>query len=486
MTSRPQRGARVPRRLCPRRRSVRRDRRADGLGPGDQRRARLRPLVPGEMDRDRLSSAAASPARRAGPAILTVVTKPPATPRRCARTRSASTSTRSTGAASSTRRPAADAGVAGASLAAAVAAADCRSARRSIPNARRPHQPTAPCRDQPPMHRRSSRIRRRCSAPPSAAAIRASRPAAERSRRRAAAAHAVAAERARRAANRAATREPIAAGFVNAVQVYPVRRRRALPLYAAPERVTDIALQPGETLVVGRGRRHRALGDRRHDQRRGRGQARACAGEAVRAPGSRPISSSPPTGAAIISQLTSTSRDRDGGDVLDLSAGRADRAQAQPRPAQAAAAPVAAGLDVEQLHFGYAITGDEPAWRPLRAFDDGRQTFIEFPASIARRRGAAAVRGRRDGRGAARQLPACAAATMSSTACSMPPSCGSGPRSSRSSASSRGRRTRTRASGGRHDRRRRCPRRRRPPQGRSRNAGAARRARAAPSGSGAA
>src|SRR3546814_661308 len=30
-----------------------------------------------------------------------------------------------------------------------------------------------------------------------------------------------------------------------------------------------------------------------------------------------------------------------------------------------------------------AITGDNPPWRPLRAFDDGRQTFIEFPASIA-------------------------------------------------------------------------------------------------------
>lgn len=48
-----------------------------------------------------------------------------------------------------------------------------------------------------------------------------------------------------------------------------------------------------------------------------------------------------------------------------------------------AAAPVASGLAIEQLHFGYAITGDTPSWRPLRAFDDGRQTFIEFPASIA-------------------------------------------------------------------------------------------------------
>src|SRR3546814_13309756 len=47
-----------------------------------------------------------------------------------------------------------------------------------------------------------------------------------------------------------------------------------------------------------------------------------------------------------------------------------------------AAAPIAAGLAIDRLYFGYAITGDNPPWRPLRAFDDGRQTFIAFPASI--------------------------------------------------------------------------------------------------------
>ncbi|SEH12567.1 type IV secretion system protein VirD4 [Sphingopyxis sp. YR583] len=48
-----------------------------------------------------------------------------------------------------------------------------------------------------------------------------------------------------------------------------------------------------------------------------------------------------------------------------------------------ATAPMAAGLAVEALSFGYAISGDRPAWRPLRAFDDGRQTYIEFPPSLA-------------------------------------------------------------------------------------------------------
>ncbi len=48
-----------------------------------------------------------------------------------------------------------------------------------------------------------------------------------------------------------------------------------------------------------------------------------------------------------------------------------------------AATPVATGVAPEQLHFNYAISGDRPAWRPLRAFDDGRQTYVEFPASLA-------------------------------------------------------------------------------------------------------
>ena len=51
--------------------------------------------------------------------------------------------------------------------------------------------------------------------------------------------------------------------------------------------------------------------------------------------------------------------------------------------AAAAAPPIASGLAVERLNFDYAISGDKPAWRPLRAFDDGRQTFVEFPSNLA-------------------------------------------------------------------------------------------------------
>jgi type IV secretion system protein VirB9 len=47
-----------------------------------------------------------------------------------------------------------------------------------------------------------------------------------------------------------------------------------------------------------------------------------------------------------------------------------------------ASAPVASGIDLNALQFRYRVDGDTPAWRPLRAFDDGRQVFVEFPSGI--------------------------------------------------------------------------------------------------------
>jgi type IV secretion system protein VirB9 len=44
--------------------------------------------------------------------------------------------------------------------------------------------------------------------------------------------------------------------------------------------------------------------------------------------------------------------------------------------------PVAAGVALEALNFGYSIEGDDPPWRPVRAFDDGSQVFIEFPTTL--------------------------------------------------------------------------------------------------------
>jgi type IV secretion system protein VirB9 len=48
-----------------------------------------------------------------------------------------------------------------------------------------------------------------------------------------------------------------------------------------------------------------------------------------------------------------------------------------------AAQPVATGVDLSKVNFRYEISGDRAPWRPLRAFDDGRQVYIEFPRGIA-------------------------------------------------------------------------------------------------------
>jgi P-type conjugative transfer protein TrbG len=44
--------------------------------------------------------------------------------------------------------------------------------------------------------------------------------------------------------------------------------------------------------------------------------------------------------------------------------------------------PVANGIDLSRVNFRYDVSGDRAPWRPLRAFDDGRQVFIEFPRGI--------------------------------------------------------------------------------------------------------
>ena len=62
-----------------------------------------------------------------------------------------------------------------------------------------------------------------------------------------------------------------------------------------------------------------------------------------------------------------------------------DRMLALQRQAQAAqtAAPVDAGLSLEKIRFRYGISGSNPPWKPLRAFDDGEKVYIQFPAGIA-------------------------------------------------------------------------------------------------------
>lgn len=183
------------------------------------------------------------------------------------------------------------------------------------------------------------------------------------------------------AANRAATREPQAAGYVGAIQVYPYAEGVLYRLFAAPERITDIALQPGETITSV------AAGD----------TARWTVGDTTSGSGGakRTHILVKPFASGLATNLIVTTDRRVYRIELKSSGGVAmsalswtypqDEMIALDRARQTAvsAAPVARGLAVEALNFHYTITGDRVPWRPVRAFDDGRQTFIEFAPDLA-------------------------------------------------------------------------------------------------------
>jgi type IV secretion system protein TrbG len=54
--------------------------------------------------------------------------------------------------------------------------------------------------------------------------------------------------------------------------------------------------------------------------------------------------------------------------------------------AQAATVVATPALAIDQLHFGYDIRpihAKPPRWQPLRVFDDGTKTYIQFPVNMA-------------------------------------------------------------------------------------------------------
>ena len=186
-------------------------------------------------------------------------------------------------------------------------------------------------------------------------------------------------------ANGAARIQPTRAGYLNAIQVYPFSDGALYQVYAAPGEITDIALEPGEQLV---GSGPVAAGDTVRwiigDTESGIGAAKRIhiLVKPTRAGSRSPISSSTPIAAPTISSCIPTKRPtwpRSPGPM------REDQliALRQQNAAADAAAPVATGVDINALNFRYRIEGDNPAWRPLRAFDDGRQVFIEFPSGIS-------------------------------------------------------------------------------------------------------
>jgi P-type conjugative transfer protein TrbG len=185
------------------------------------------------------------------------------------------------------------------------------------------------------------------------------------------------------AANAAARMQPTRDGYINAIQVYPFMDGALYEVYTAPEEITDIALQPGEQLV---GSGPVAAGDTVRwiigDTTSGTG---ASSQVHILVKPTRPdlttnliINTDRRTYHLELRSTTATYMASISWNYPEdqLIAIRQQNSQA------AQTAPIATGVDVSALNFRYKIEGDNPPWRPLRAFDDGRQVFIEFPSGI--------------------------------------------------------------------------------------------------------
>ena len=183
-----------------------------------------------------------------------------------------------------------------------------------------------------------------------------------------------------RAANAAALIRPSRSAFINAMQIWPYTPGALYQVYTSPERVTDIALQKGEHLIsVSAGDTVRwVIGDTTSGQ--GADQREHILVKPIEAGlhtnllinTSRrtyhlDLVSTPKTWMASVSWRYPLDQ---------LIALRATNEAAEE------ALPVAGGIDLARLNFHYAISGDHPSWRPVRAFDDGRRVYIEFPSGI--------------------------------------------------------------------------------------------------------
>lgn len=182
-------------------------------------------------------------------------------------------------------------------------------------------------------------------------------------------------------ANAEARIAPTREGYVNAIQVWPYADGALYQVYTSPGRVTVIALQQGEELVTV------SAGD----------TVRWIVGDTASGAGAtlrvnilvKPTRISLKTNLVVTTnrrtyllELSSTPQAWMASVSWDYPKDRMLALQKQAQQAQASA-PVETGMTLEQIRFRYAVSGDNPPWKPLRAFDDGERVYIQFPSGIA-------------------------------------------------------------------------------------------------------
>ncbi len=179
-------------------------------------------------------------------------------------------------------------------------------------------------------------------------------------------------------ANAAARVEPRREGYYNAIQIYPWSEGALYQVYAAPGQITNIALEPGESLT---GAGPIAAGDTTRwiigDTESGSGANR------------RVHILVKPTRDDISTNLVITTDRRVY--TIELRAREAlympSVAWAYPAPppgsrASTPAAPVIPAEAARNYRYGLQVRGDNPPWRPISVFDDGRRVYVVFPRGI--------------------------------------------------------------------------------------------------------
>ena len=182
------------------------------------------------------------------------------------------------------------------------------------------------------------------------------------------------------AANRKALEEPSTGGYLEAVQVYPYSENALYQLYAAPLQVTDITLQPGETLsAISAGDTVRwAVGDTTS----GSGPSRQVHVLV------KPFAAGLKTNLVILTDRRTYHLDLQSTSHVSMAAiswryPNDGVVAIKNGPASTPSPTIASGIALGDLHFGYKISGDTQSWRPLCAFDDGHKVYIEFPKTMA-------------------------------------------------------------------------------------------------------
>jgi type IV secretion system protein TrbG len=174
------------------------------------------------------------------------------------------------------------------------------------------------------------------------------------------------------AANAEARRRPQASAFVDATQLYDYAPGAIYEVYAAPGYLSTLVFEPGETLQT------IAAGD----------TTRWLVEEAASSSGgqAQPILLLKPTRGALRTNLVVVTDRRtylieviavDGRDYSAQVAWRYPRSNDTLLGGETAAAT---------LNFAYhirTVRGARPRWLPLRVYDDGQRTYIEFPETLS-------------------------------------------------------------------------------------------------------